>query len=353
MKALGYERYSSLSQSEASIVVQKEAIEKYCEDNSITLVKHYSDYAISGRDALHRPEFLKMIDEISTGEYQFVIVYTRDRFSRSMKDFVKYLQIMSEYNCNLRCVNGDSEYETATSKLSSWILMSLSEYYSDNLKRCCGQLVYIPYFREFDFSKEDERQYYNMKYYCLMPGVINADKIILASQSLKDVYIEKLIEEYGQELRVIFEEKICVDENNLFKDNSKEKARDILKDQIDISKKIVIFYTDISLLYQYKDQAIKKIQSVLDTFKEQKSDITLIWAIDSAIESELPDIDKDLYAAFAKVKEEFEEDKIGYINKWNLDLIADVCDAYYGDSSPLMQKILDKEKPIMLCNYRV
>ncbi len=135
MKALGYERYSSLSQSEASIVVQKEAIEKYCEDNSITLVKHYSDYAISGRDALHRPEFLKMIDEISTGEYQFVIVYTRDRFSRSMKDFVKYLQIMSEYNCNLRCVNGDSEYETATSKLSSWILMSLSEYYSDNLKR--------------------------------------------------------------------------------------------------------------------------------------------------------------------------------------------------------------------------
>ena len=261
--------------------------------------------------------------------------------------------VLTDSSTNLEALSPDIIYIQNPYDNYNMAIDTDPAYYSDNLKRCCGQLVYIPYFREFDFSKEDERQYYNMKYYCLMPGVINADKIILASQSLKDVYIEKLIEEYGQELRVIFEEKICVDENNLFKDNSKEKARDILKDQIDISKKIVIFYTDISLLYQYKDQAIKKIQSVLDTFKEQKSDITLIWAIDSAIESELPDIDKDLYAAFAKVKEEFEEDKIGYINKWNLDLIADVCDAYYGDSSPLMQKILDKEKPIMLCNYRV
>ena len=105
-------------------------------------------------------------------------------------------------------------------------------------------------------------------------------------------------------------------------------------------------------MYQYKDQAIKKIQSVIDEFKEQKTEISLIWSIDSAIENELPDIDKGLYEAFAIVKEGFESDEIGYINKWNLNLIADACDAYYGDPSPLMQKILDKEKPIMLCNYR-
>ena len=85
----------------------------------------------------------------------------------------------------------------------------------------------------------------------------------------------------------------------------------------------------------------------------QKTDISLIWSIDPAIEKELPNIDKSLYEAFERVKDGFENDEIGYINKWNWDLIADVCDAYYGDPSPLMQKILDKEKPIMLCNYRV
>jgi len=96
-----------------SITVQQEAIDNYCRNNGITLIRHYSDYAISGRSTEHRVEFLKMIDDISLlGNIDFVIVYTGDRFSRSMKDFVKYLQIMSEYKCSLKCVNGDSDYSS-------------------------------------------------------------------------------------------------------------------------------------------------------------------------------------------------------------------------------------------------
>ena len=225
-------------------------------------------------------------------------------------------------------------------------------FYSGYLKGCCGQLVYIPYFREFDFSKEDERQYYNMKYYCLMPGVVSADKIVLPSQALKDVYIEKLTDEYGHEIKAVYDDKISVDNKDIFKDNSKKKARDIIKDDIDLSKKIILFYTDISLFYQYKEQAVRKLESVIDIFKDSH-DISVIWAIDPAIEKELPTIDEKLYQAFIKVKDDFEKAEAGYINRWNLDIIIDACDAYYGDPSPLMQKILDKEKPIMLCNYRV
>ena len=56
--AVGYERYSNLSQSEMSITVQQEAIDYYCRNNGITLIRHYSDYAISGRSTEHRVEFL-------------------------------------------------------------------------------------------------------------------------------------------------------------------------------------------------------------------------------------------------------------------------------------------------------
>ncbi len=61
-KALGYERYSCQSQSETSIVVQKNAIENYCLKNNIRLIKHYSDYAISGKNADTRPEFKKELE---------------------------------------------------------------------------------------------------------------------------------------------------------------------------------------------------------------------------------------------------------------------------------------------------
>lgn len=107
--AFGYERYSSLSQSETSIQVQKDAIERYCAENNIKLVAHYSDYAISGQEAENRPRFMRMISDLSGGAIDYIIVYTRDRFSRSMKDFVKYIGIMSEYACDFRCVNGEGE----------------------------------------------------------------------------------------------------------------------------------------------------------------------------------------------------------------------------------------------------
>ena len=119
-----------------------------------------------------------------------------------------------------------------------------------------------------------------------------------------------------------------------------------------MSKKIILFYTDISLFYQYKEQAVRKLESVIEIFKASP-DVSVIWAIDPAIEKELPTIDEKLYQAFIKVKDDFEKAEAGYINRWDLDIIIDACDAYYGDPSPLMQKILDKEKPIMLCNYKV
>ncbi len=134
-KAVGYSRYSSASQSETSIEVQKNAIEEYCSQNGIELIKHYSDYAISGQSADARLQFLQMIQDISQGGIDFVVVYTRDRFSRSMKDFVKYLQIMKDVDCELKCANGDSDENNPSGKLSNWILMSLSQYYIENLKR--------------------------------------------------------------------------------------------------------------------------------------------------------------------------------------------------------------------------
>ena len=47
-----------------------------------------------------------------------------------------------------------------------------------------------------------------MDYYCLSPGVVNADITIVQSENMKNLYIEKLIKETGEETREIWGKKI-------------------------------------------------------------------------------------------------------------------------------------------------
>ena len=134
--AVGYSRYSSISQGDGSTIqTQQEAIKEYCYAHNMNLLKHYSDLAISGKDTEHRTQFKEMIQDITLGEINAVVVYTRDRFSRSIKDFIKYLQIMSDYNCELYVVKENGDVNTPSGQLSAWILMSLAEYYIKNLNR--------------------------------------------------------------------------------------------------------------------------------------------------------------------------------------------------------------------------
>lgn len=123
-KVVGYSRFSSINQSDSStILTQQNAIEEYCSNNNMILLSHYVDLALSGREAEHRIQFQEMIQDIKEGGIDAVIVYTRDRFSRSIKDFLKYLEIMEKYNCELICVNGNhSNPDSPSGKLSEWVL---------------------------------------------------------------------------------------------------------------------------------------------------------------------------------------------------------------------------------------
>lgn len=109
--------------------------------------------------------------------------------------------------------------------------------YSKNLQRFTENLLYIPYFTVDEFSKvveisyEEEKcgeeecsedvssqgegetlnedsAYKMMGYYCNMPGVINADRVLAQSENMRQLYIEKLTEFAGEETRVIWEKKI-------------------------------------------------------------------------------------------------------------------------------------------------
>jgi DNA invertase Pin-like site-specific DNA recombinase len=86
MKVVFYGRYSDASQSEQSIEGLRKTCHDFAERNGYTIIGEYIDRAISGIGAENRPEFLRMIADSAKRQFQFVVVYQLDRFSRNRYD---------------------------------------------------------------------------------------------------------------------------------------------------------------------------------------------------------------------------------------------------------------------------
>ena len=81
-------------------------------------------------------------------------------------------------------------------------------FYAKNMKQYTEQLVYIPPLIMDEIGPEDERARETLKSFCNMPGVVHADKVIVQSEQMKQVYVELLTEFAGEDTRQIWENKI-------------------------------------------------------------------------------------------------------------------------------------------------
>ena len=79
--AVIYARYSSSSQTEQSIEGQLSVCEKYAKDNNLYIVDTYIDRAMTGTND-NRPDFQRMLIDSEKKQWDYVLVYKFDRFSR-------------------------------------------------------------------------------------------------------------------------------------------------------------------------------------------------------------------------------------------------------------------------------
>ena len=103
MKAVIYARYSSNSQRDESIDGQIRECTAYTQRYDIQIVGEYIDRAISGRTD-DRPDFQRMIKDISKNTFDCIIVWNLDRFTRNRHDFAHYYRILENNNIRLICV---------------------------------------------------------------------------------------------------------------------------------------------------------------------------------------------------------------------------------------------------------
>ena len=80
--AVIYARYSSDSQTEQSIEGQLRVCEDYAKSHDIVIVNTYIDRAMTGTND-NRPAFQRMLKDSNRKEWDFILVYKFDRFSRN------------------------------------------------------------------------------------------------------------------------------------------------------------------------------------------------------------------------------------------------------------------------------
>lgn len=231
-------------------------------------------------------------------------------------------------------------------------------FYSSNLVNYTEKLVYIPPFVLEEFSKESYRAYHNMQYYCTRPGVINADKVIVQSENMRKLYVEKLTEFAGEDTRALWEQKVVgLGSPKADVQSGHERGEVVLPDawrpyaeRVDKSrKKIVLYYVSLSSFQQYGEQAFEKMRMVFDVFSKNSADVMLVWKPQALIKPTLEQSNPALYLKYCLLEEEFKQMNGGILDETLTDeAVVAACDAYYGDSSAMVQMCRNMGKPVML-----
>lgn len=131
--AVIYARYSSDSQTEQSIEGQLRVCQEYAKANNMLVVDTYIDRAMTGTNDM-RPDFQRMIKDSGKRQWNYVIVYKLDRFSRD-----KYETTIHKHTLKDNGVKLLSAMENIPDSPEGIILESLLEgmnqYYSAELSQ--------------------------------------------------------------------------------------------------------------------------------------------------------------------------------------------------------------------------
>ena len=126
--AVIYARYSCDKQTEQSIEGQLRVCEDYAKKNDILILGTYIDKATTGTNA-NRAEFQKMISDSNKKEWDYVLVYKLDRFSRDKYASALYRKALKDNGVKLLSAMENIPDSPEGIILES-LLEAMNQYYS-------------------------------------------------------------------------------------------------------------------------------------------------------------------------------------------------------------------------------
>ena len=134
MKLVFYGRYSDSGQSEQSIEGQRKACYDFAERNGYRIIAEYIDRATSGTEADNRPEFQRMIADSAKRQFQGILVYQLDRFTRNRYDSATYKARLKRNGVKVLSAR-ENITDDASGVLMESVLEGMAEYFSAELSQ--------------------------------------------------------------------------------------------------------------------------------------------------------------------------------------------------------------------------
>lgn len=243
-------------------------------------------------------------------------------------------------------------------------------FFSSNLKKYTEELVYIPYFVLDEIEPDDQRRIEGMKHFIWTPGVINADKVIVQSEKMKQIYVNEYLKAaqenglQGNHLdRKYLEEKFLgLGSPKIDKVlNTKKEDLEIPEEWLKIIqkpdgswKKIIFYNTSIAALLENNEKMLEKMKDVFRIFYENRDDVALLWRPHPLIESTISSMKPQLWEEYEKIVKQYKEEGWGiYDDSSDMDRAVVLSDAYYGDMSSVVQVYRTLDKFILLQNVDI
>lgn len=233
-------------------------------------------------------------------------------------------------------------------------------FFTTNLRKFTDQLIYVPYFLLGEIKPDEKEKIEGMKHFCITPGVVNSDYVVVQSPDMRQIYIDVLCEQYGVSTRPIWEKKILglgspkVDKVL----NTKKEDLIIPEEWLKIIqkpdgswKKIIFYNTSITALLKYGNKILDKMRGVFKTFKENKDEVALLWRPHPLIRATVASMRPQLWDEYNKMVAQYKEEGWGiYDDTADMDRAVVLSDAYYGDGSSVVQLYLKTGKQVVRQN---
>ena len=131
-----YTRVSTAAQTEGySLEAQTERLRKYADYKEMEVVREYCDAGKSGKSITGRPEFQRMLQDVSEERdgVAFILVFKLSRFGRNAADVLNSLQFIQDYGVNLVCVEDGIDSSKDSGKLTITVLLAVAEIERENI----------------------------------------------------------------------------------------------------------------------------------------------------------------------------------------------------------------------------
>jgi hypothetical protein len=237
---------------------------------------------------------------------------------------------------------------------SNYVTTVHPDYYSRRLKNLTDLLVYIPY-----FVCGDELE----AHFCTSPGVLYADKVIVQSEKIREIYIRNFHKmEDENNCRGRFGEAgvkfVALGSPKFDKVRSTRREdcvlppewRRLISKEDGSRKRVVLYNTTISALLAGDEKVAAKLRYVFACFR-QRDDLVLWWRPHPLNTATYRSMRPQLLAEYERIVTEYREQGWGiYDDSADLHRAVAMSDAYYGDGSSLVPLYQSTGKPLMMAD---